>query len=234
MLEKTMENTQLSQSKVIKLVGSRLILGIPALFIILFLPAGTFAFWEAWVYLAILLIPMSFIMFYFLKKAPEILVRRMKFKEKEVEQKLIIKIAYIPFLLAFILPGIDKRLGWSNVPIALIVTAEIFVFIGYAVFFLVIKENQFASRIIEVEKGQKVIQSGPYRFVRHPMYLGAILMYVASPLALGSYWAVIPAVFIIPIFIARILNEESVLIKDLEGYADYRLRTRYRLIPGIW
>jgi len=104
-----MENTQLSQSELIKLVGSRLIIGIPALLLILFLPAGTFAYWEAWVYLAILLIPMSIVMFYFLKKAPELLARRMKLKEKEVEQKLIMKLAFIPFLLAFILPGIDKR-----------------------------------------------------------------------------------------------------------------------------
>ena len=229
-----MEITQLSQPELIKLAGSRLLIGIPALFLILFLPAGTFAFWEAWIYLAILLIPMSLVMFYFLKKAPELLARRMKLKEKQVEQKLIIKLSFIPFLLAFILPGIDKRLGWSNVPITIIVAAEMLVLIGYILFFLVLKENQFASRVIEVEKGQKVIQSGPYRLVRHPMYLGAILMYVASPLALGSYWAVIPAIFIIPIFIARILNEESVLAKELEGYSEYKLITRYRLIPGIW
>ncbi|GAK53433.1 isoprenylcysteine carboxyl methyltransferase [Candidatus Moduliflexus flocculans] len=229
-----MENTQLSQSELIKLVGSRLIIGIPVLLLILFLPAGTFAYWEAWIYLTILLIPMSIVMFYFLKKAPEFLARRMKFKEKEVEQKLIIKLSFIPFLLAFILPGIDKRLGWSNVPITIIVIAEILVFLGYIFVFLVFKENQFASRVIEVAKGQIVIQSGPYRLVRHPMYMGSIVMYIASPLALGSYWAIIPAIFIIPIFIARIINEESVLTKELEGYSDYKLKTRYRLIPGIW
>jgi protein-S-isoprenylcysteine O-methyltransferase Ste14 len=229
-----MESTQPSQSEVIKLVGSRLIMGIPALLLILFLPAGTLVYWEAWVYLAILLIPMSLVMFYFLKKAPEFLVRRMKLKEKEGEQKIIVKLALIPFLLAFILPGIDKRLGWSNVPVLIIVVAEIVVCIGYIFVVLVFKENQFASRIIEVVKGQKVIQSGPYRFVRHPMYMGSTLMYVASPLALGSYWAIIPAIFIIPIYIARIINEESVLTKELEGYSDYKLKTRYRLIPGIW
>jgi protein-S-isoprenylcysteine O-methyltransferase Ste14 len=230
-----MENTtQLSQTGLIKLVASRLLLGIPALLLILFLPAGTFAFWEAWVYLAILLIPMSLVMLYLLKNAPELLERRMRIKEKQAEQRLIIKLSFIPFLLAFILPGLDQRFGWSNVPLALVVAAEITVFTGYLIFFLVIKENQFASRVIEVEKGQKVIDSGPYRWVRHPMYLGAILMYVTSPLALGSYWALIPAVFIIPILIARILNEESVLTKDLAGYAEYKLKTRYRLLPGIW
>jgi protein-S-isoprenylcysteine O-methyltransferase Ste14 len=229
-----MENTQTSQSEVIKLVGSRLIMGIPALLLILFLPAGTFAFWEAWIYLAIVLIPMSVVMLYFLKKTPEFLVRRMKLKEKEGEQKIIVKLAFIPFLLAFILPGLDKRLGWSNVPISMIVVAEVLVGIGYIFVVLVFKENEFASRVIEVVKGQKVIQSGPYRFVRHPMYLGATLMYIASPLALGSYWAMIPALFIIPIFIARIINEEKVLTKELEGYSEYKQKTRYRLIPGIW
>lgn len=225
---------QISQTELIKLVGSRLIMGIPALILILFLPAGTFAYWEAWVYLAILLVPMFFVMIYFLKKAPEFLARRMQLKEKEVEQKIIVKLALIPFLLAFILPGIDKRSGWSNVPVSIIVGSEILVCIGYLLVVLVFRENQFASRIIEVVKGQTVIQSGPYRIVRHPMYLGTILMYVASPLALGSYWAIIPAVFIIPVLIARIINEEKVLTKELEGYSEYKQKTRYRLIPGIW
>jgi protein-S-isoprenylcysteine O-methyltransferase Ste14 len=234
MKENTMENTQISQSEVIKLVGSRLLLGIPALLLILFLPAGTFAYWEAWIYLAILLIPMSIVMLYFLRKTPEFLVRRMQLKEKESEQKIIVKLALLPFLLAFILPGIDKRLGWSNVPILMIVAAQVLVCLGYIFVVLVFKENEFASRVIEVVKGQKVIQSGPYRFVRHPMYLGATLMYIASPLALGSYWAMIPALFIIPIFIARIINEEKVLTKDLEGYSEYKQKTRYRLLPGIW
>ncbi len=229
-----MANTQIPQSEVIKLVGSRLILGIPALLLILFLPAGTFAYWEAWIYLAILLIPMSIVMLYFLKKAPEFLVRRMQFKEKEGEQKIIVKLAFIPFLLAFILPGIDKRLGWSNVPGLVVVLAEILVCVGYIFVVLVFKENQYASRIIEVVQGQKVIESGPYRIVRHPMYLGSTIMYVASPLALGSYWAMIPGLFIIPIFIARIINEERVLTKELEGYPEYKQKTRYRLIPGIW
>jgi protein-S-isoprenylcysteine O-methyltransferase Ste14 len=229
-----MENNQISRSKLIWLVGSRLILGIPVLFLILFLPAGTFAYVEAWIYLAVLLIPMFFVMFSYIKKAPEFLARRMRLKEKETEQKIIVKLALIPFLLAFILPGIDKRSGWSNVPFYIAVGADILVFISYMFILYVFNVNQFASRIIEVEKGQKVIQSGPYRFIRHPMYLGTILMYAVSPLALGSYWAMIPGLLIIPVLIARILNEEKVLTKELEGYAEYKLKTRYRLIPGIW
>jgi protein-S-isoprenylcysteine O-methyltransferase Ste14 len=229
-----MEKPTTSRFDVIKLVASRLIIGIPILIIILFLPAGTIDYWEAWVYLAILLIPMVIVMFYFVMKAPEFLVHRMEFKEKKSEQKIIVSLAYIPFLLAFILPGIDIRFGWSKVPIAIIVVSEILVILGYLFVVLVFKENQYASRIIEVQQGQKVIQSGPYKLVRHPMYMGASLMYLASPLALGSYWAIIPAIFIIPIFIARIINEESILTKELEGYSEYKLKTRYRLIPGIW
>jgi protein-S-isoprenylcysteine O-methyltransferase Ste14 len=229
-----MESPKISKLYVIKLVGSRLIIGIPALLLILFLPAGTFAYWEAWIYLAILIIPMSLVMSYVIKKAPEFLVHRMQFKEKKSEQKIIVSISYIPFLLAFILPGIDKRLGWSNVPVGIVIVAELFVMIGYLFIVLVFRENQYASRIIEVQKDQKVIQSGPYKIVRHPMYMGANLMYVVSPLALGSYWAIIPALFIIPILIARIINEETVLTKELEGYSKYKLVTRYRLIPGIW
>ncbi len=229
-----MENTQTPQSEVIKLVGSRLIIGIPAIFLIIFLPAGTLAYWEAWVYLAILLIPMLFVMAYFLKKTPEFLVRRMKLKEKEGEQKIIVKLAAIPLLLAFILPGLDKRFGWSNVPVLTVIVADILVIMGYMLIVLVFKENQYASRVIEVEKGQEVIQSGPYRFVRHPMYVGTILMYITSPLALGSYWAVIPALFLIPILVARIINEEVVLTEELQGYSDYKLKTKYRLVPGIW
>ncbi len=229
-----MEKPQFSQFEVAKLVGSRLLIGIPILLLILFLPAGTLEYWEAWIYLAVLLFPMSIVMIYFIKTAPEFLVRRMKFKEKEETQRRIIALAYIPFLIQFIIPGIDKRLGWSNIPIVITILADIFVIAGYLFIIYVFKENQFASRIIEVDKKQKVIQTGPYKLVRHPMYLGAIIMYIASPIALGSYWAIIPAVCIIPVLIARIKNEEEVLEKELEGYLEYKLKTRYHLIPGIW
>lgn len=204
---------------------------LSAMFLI---PAGTFAYWEAWTYMAILLIPMFFVLIYLIKNDPGLLARRMKMKEKEAEQKLIIKLSYIPSLMIFLLPGFDKRFGWSNMPLGVVVTADILVLLGYGIFFLVLKENPYASRIIEVEPGQTVIASGPYAKVRHPMYSGVLLLYICSPLALGSYWAIIPAVFNIPVIVARILNEEKVLTRDLEGYEEYMQRTRYRLIPGIW
>ncbi len=210
---------------------------IPGFFVLggmFFLPAGTFAYWEAWTYIAVLFIPMFFVFIYLIKNEPELLARRLKMKEKEAEQSLIIKLSYIPFLIAFLLPGFDKRFGWSNVPAVVIIISDILVLLGYGIFFLVLKENPYASRIVEVEPEQTVITSGPYAKVRHPMYSGVLLLYIFSPLALGSYWAIIPTIFIIPVILARILSEEKILARDLKGYKEYMQKTRYRLIPGIW
>jgi len=202
--------------------------------LLFFPPAGTWVYWQAWVYMAVLLIPMCVVLIYLLKNDPELLERRMRMREERREQRLIIKISYIFFLLAFLLPGFDVRFGWSNMPVWAVITADVSVFLGYGIFFRVMQVNSYASRVIEVASGQKVIDTGLYAVVRHPMYLGAILLYVASPLALGSYWAAIPAVLIIPLLAARILDEESTLEKDLPGYLEYKQKTRYRLIPFVW
>ena len=229
-----MSTNQLSRGELIKMMALRLFFSVPVLMVMFFLPAGTFAYWQAWVYLAIILIPMLFVLFYFMKNNPKLLERRMKMQEKESNQNLIVKFSTVFFLIAFILPGLDYRFGWSHVPLAIVVIAEIVVFLGYSVVFLVFKENSYASRVIEVEQGQKVISSGPYAIVRHPMYSGTVLMYILSPLALGSWWALIPALMIIPVIVARILNEENLLASDLPGYPDYIQKVRFRLIPGIW
>ena len=229
-----MSNRKLSHRELKKMVYARLLVAIPVLFAMFFLPAGTLAYWEAWGYLAILFIPMSFVLNYLLKNEPELLERRMRMREKEAEQKLIIKFSYLYFLLTFLLPGFDKRMGWSNVPAGVVIAADILVLIGYGIFLLVLRENRYASRIIEVEQEQKVIRSGPYAIVRHPLYLGVSLMYILSPLALGSYWAMIPSILIIPILVLRIKNEESVLLRDLKGYPEYMQKTKHRLLPGIW
>jgi len=229
-----MSNSQSSQGELIKMVFVRFLGAILVLSTMFFLPAGTLAYWEAWGYLAILFIPMLFVLFYLLKNDPGLLARRMKTREREAEQKLIIKLSFIPFLLAFLLPGFDKRFGWSNVPVGMVVMADILVLLGYSIVFLVFRENRYASRVVEVEQEQTVISSGPYAMIRHPMYLGSLLLYILSPLALGSYWAIIPAILIIPVIIARIRNEESVLARDLSGYQEYMQKTRYRLIPGMW
>ena len=229
-----MNKNQLSQKQVARIVYPRFLMGLIVLPLVFFLPAWTFNYWEAWVYLFIILTPMFILMQYMIRKLPELIVRRMQFSEKEDSQKTIIKLAYIPFLLAFILPGFDHRLGWSDVPAWLVILADILVLLGYFITMLVFKENQYASRIVEVEEEQEVIDTGPYAVVRHPMYVGALMLYVLTPLALGSYWAVIPAALIIPVIIARILDEERILSKDLAGYNEYKQKTRYRLIPGIW
>lgn len=212
----------------------RFVPGIAIFVAVLFLPAGTLVYWEAWVYLAILFIPMIFVLVHLIRNNPELLERRLRMREKEAQQRLIIKISYLYFFTAFLLPGFDRRYGWSSVPAAVVIVADLVVLLGYGVFVLVLRENRYASRVIEVEQQQEVITTGPYAWVRHPMYLGVLLMYVASPLALGSYWGIIPTVLLIVLLVARIRNEESVLLSQLEGYREYAAQTRYRLFPGIW
>jgi len=217
-----------------KKVASRMILAPVVLGLIFFLPAGTFRFWQAWVYMAVLIIPMLSVMLYFLKHDPELLDRRLRVREKERPQKAIVALSYPVFLVIFLLPGLDRRFGWSSVPAALVAAADLVVLAGYALFVLVIRENSYASRIIEVEDKQRVITTGPYAVVRHPMYVANLLIYLSSPLALGSFWALIPAVFMPAVMVVRILSEEKILKEKLEGYEDYLGHVRYRLIPGVW
>ena len=202
--------------------------------LMLFLPAGSLHYWQAWIYFGVLFIPMSFMVYYFLKKDPELLERRMRMREKEEKQKTIIKFAYIFFFIGFIIPGLDHRYHWSNVPVLLVIAANAIVLSGYIFIFFVLRENSYASRIIEVEKGQKVISTGPYAIVRHPMYLGVLLMLLFTPLALGSYWALIFFLPLFPLIVFRLLNEEEVLLRELPGYEEYCQKTRYRLFPFIW
>ncbi len=229
-----MSEERLSQRALLRLVGSRLALFIPIMGAVLFVPAGTLAYWQAWVYLAILLIPMAAVMMYLLKHDPALLERRMRLREKEAPQKTIMKFSYLVFVIAFMLPGLDRRLGWSHVPLGVVLAADVLVLLGYGLFVLVLRENSYASRVVEVAQGQKVISSGPYALVRHPMYLAAVTMYGFTPLALGSYWALLPTLLIGGVVVMRILNEEKVLLRDLPGYREYTQKTRYRLIPGVW
>jgi len=199
-----------------------------------FLLAGTLSYWEAWVYLAVLFVPMVFALVYFLIFSPALLERRMRMREKEAEQQLIVKLASIAILLVYLLPGFDHRFHWSSVPIWLVVIADVLVFSGYAFMVLVMRENPYAGRTVEVEPDQTVVTTGSYAVVRHPMYLGVLLLYVFSPLALGSYWSMIPALLLMGLLIVRITNEERVLLKELNGYREFTERVRWRIIPGIW
>ena len=226
---KTSNNRQLLIKVLIRLVLAIIVLGL-----VFFLPAGSIKFWEAWAYMGVLFIPMIFVLIYLLKKDPELLERRMKMKEKEEPQKACIKLSLLVFFIAFIIPGFDYRFEWSKVLFIVVIIADLFVFIGYLLFFLVLKENTYASRIIEVEKGQKVISTGPYVIIRHPMYVAVLMMYVLSPLALGSYWAVLAVLPLPVLIIFRIKNEEKILIDKLPGYREYTQKVKYRLIPYIW
>ena len=204
------------------------------LFLLVIVPAGTFNFWEAYVYFGILLIPMIYILFFFLRNDPVFLERRTRLKEKEKEQKIILVVFNLVFIAGFVIPGLDKRFGWSDVPTGIVLITDLIIFLGYMLIFAVFRQNSHASRIVEVESGQKVITTGLYSIVRHPMYLGILIMYIPTPVALGSYWGLIPMSGIILGLILRIANEEKVLRQNLEGYIEYCQRTRYRLIPFLW
>ncbi len=220
--------------QLLKQVFSRVLLAVIVLGLLFFFPAGTFNYWQAWIYCGTLFIPMIIIMIYLLRNNPELLERRLKMKEKERPQKLIFKLGIVFLFLAFIIPGVDFRFKWSYVPIAVVIFTDVIFLVGYLLFFLVLKTNTFASRIIEVEKEQRVISTGLYAIIRHPMYLAVLLMYCSSPLALGSYWAML-AIIPFPILIVfRIINEEKVLIKELPDYKEYLQKTKYRLIPFLW
>lgn len=155
-------------------------------------------------------------------------------KEKEAEQGLVIELAWACLLFAVVLPGLDHRFGWSHVPVVAVVGADVLVLLAYGLIVRVFRENSHASRIVEVEQGQRVITTGPYAIVRHPMYVGVLVMYLCMPVALGSWWAVIPALPLVPILVARIRNEEQVLAEGLAGYREYMRATAYRLLPGVW
>ncbi|MDP4093627.1 MAG: isoprenylcysteine carboxylmethyltransferase family protein [Bacillota bacterium] len=202
--------------------------------LIFIVTAWTFKYWEGWAYIFTLAVPMGIFGIYAFIKDPKFLERRMRTKEKRKEQKLVLRLSLVCFPLIYILPGFDKRFGWSEVSLAIEILGFVMVLLGYLMVLLVFKENSYASRIIEVDKTQTVISTGLYSVVRHPMYLSSVLLYLFTPLALGSYFAVIPAMFIVLVFVLRILDEEKELIQNLDGYMEYIQKVKYRLIPGIW
>jgi protein-S-isoprenylcysteine O-methyltransferase Ste14 len=218
----------------IRIVITRYLLLFPVLGACFFLPAWSLRYWEGWVYIFVIAVPVGIFGIYLFKKDPELLERRMRTKEKRKEQRLVIKLSLLFFPVIFILPGFDKRFGWSNVPPAVELVSFGFVLLGYWMITAVFRANSFASRVVEVEQGQKVITTGPYAIVRHPMYSAQMVFYLFTPLALGSTWAAIAAILFLLVFVLRIQDEEKELTEHLEGYADYKRKVRYRLIPGVW
>jgi protein-S-isoprenylcysteine O-methyltransferase Ste14 len=202
--------------------------------LLIFLPAGDIKFFNGWLYLITLFIPMICIAVYFFIKDPQLLEKRMRIKEKQKKQKIYVIISLFLFIVTYAIPGFDYRFNWSRVPLWLVVTSIFFIETGYFMFFTVLKQNSFASRIIEVQEGQKVIETGLYSLVRHPMYLAAMIIYLGTPLILGSFYSLFPVLFLPLILSYRIINEEKVLSDNLEGYLNYMKKVKYRLIPFVW
>jgi len=223
------ERTALIRKMIIRFSFVPLFIGICTI-----LPAGTFNYWQVYLYFSVLVIPMVFVLFYFLKRDPKFLERRTKGTEKVKEQKLIQLINLPVFMAAFIIPGLDRRFGWSDIPPEVIIATDALILGGYLLVFLVFRQNSYASRIIEIDKEHKVITTGLYSLVRHPMYLGVLIMYLPTPLALGSYWGLIPMALLPVSLVLRIVNEEKILKENLEDYNDYCLKTKYRLVPYLW
>ncbi|BBM84527.1 methyltransferase family protein [Candidatus Uabimicrobium amorphum] len=212
----------------------RMVLSVVVFGLMLFWPAGTFSYTAGWIYLGVVYSFMLVMTSYFFKHDPALLERRMQMKEKEAEQKLLIKLASLIYLCGFFLPGFDYRYGWSEVPMELIIAANAVVMVGLIIVFWVFKANSYAARTIEVFDGQELVSTGPYAIVRHPMYTGVQLMLLATPIALGSYWMLIPFALSPLFFYFRIKNEEKVLCEQLDGYLQYREEVRYRMFPYIW
>jgi protein-S-isoprenylcysteine O-methyltransferase Ste14 len=222
-----------TQSLATRLIA-RSVIAFVFIAVFLFVPAGSVHYWQGWVFLAIIFLPMVFTSFYFYKKDPQLVERRLQSQETVSEQKVIMKLASPIFFASFLIPGLDYRFGWSHVPLWLRIVSQILALAGYLFTYWVLEVNSFASRTIRVEAQQKVISTGPYRLVRHPMYFGAVIMLLFAPLALGSYWAFPGFALLVVLIILRLLNEEKVLLQQLPGYSEYCLQTRHHLIPGIW
>jgi protein-S-isoprenylcysteine O-methyltransferase Ste14 len=205
--------------------------------LLLFLPAWSLRFWEAWTYWVVFSASVLLITVYFLEHDPRLIERRLDAgpgAEREKSQAIIQAIASLMVLALFLIPGFDHRLGWSAVPTPVVLTADVLVVSGFLVVFLVFRENSYTSAVVTVEADQRVISSGPYRLVRHPMYAGAWLIFLATPFALGSWWALLAAVPLCGLIVVRLLHEERFLSANLPGYDSYRREVRYRLVPLVW
>jgi len=206
---------------------------------LLFVPAGSVRFWQGWLYLLLMVASWVFFFVSLWRRDPKLLERRLQSKESQPEQRFALKLFSMVLYAGFILAGLDFRLGWSQarvgrVPAIVVVAAEIVVGCGYWLVFWVMKTNTFAGSTIQVEPGHRVIDSGPYALVRHPMYTGMVVTSLATPLALGSYVTLPVFALMVPVLAYRLIHEERVLCRELPGYAEYCERTRFRLLPRVW
>jgi protein-S-isoprenylcysteine O-methyltransferase Ste14 len=203
----------------------------------LFIPAGTLNYWQAWAFVAVFQVSSQALGIYFLAHDRKLVERRMNIgpvAEQRPAQKFISALFILGFIGFVVLPAFDHRFGWSPVVPVVSVIADAMIVLSFLLFFVVMKSNTYAASTIRVEKGQPVVSTGLYAYVRHPMYSGALLLLAAMPLALGSWWSVLLVVPFFPILVWRILDEEMFLRKNLSGYAEYMQRVRYRLVPRLW
>ena len=208
--------------------------GVILVGLLLFLPAGTFDYPGAWLFMGLLFLPMLILGAVLLTKAPDLLAKRLSHREKENTQKGVVALSALAFLASFILCGLDHRFGWTSVPLWLTVTAAVLLLLSYAMYAEVMRENAYLARTVEVQENQKVVSTGLYGIVRHPMYAATVVLFLAIPLVLGS-WIGFAVMLVYPIVIAvRILNEEAVLTAGLDGYAEYKTKVKWRLIPFVW
>jgi len=208
--------------------------GLLLVILLLFLPAGTFTYWQAWLLIIILFIPMFIVGLILLKINPDLLKKRLNVKEEQKDQKIVIILSIIMFLTSFITAGLNFRFKWIILP-PLVSYISAFVFlVAYSLYGEVLRENAYLSRTIEVQENQKVIDTGLYGIIRHPMYMSTLFLFLSMPLVLGSIISFVIMLFYIPIIHIRIQNEESVLEKGLEGYIEYKQRVKYKIIPYIW
>ena len=210
---------------------------IPIFFALLLVPAGSLEYWQGWVYGLVFFITTTAIGIYFLKRDPRVVERRMRVgptAEREPAQKIIMSLLLAGFVLLLVVPGFDHRWHWSDVPLWLVLAADVFVVLGLLGTAIVVRQNSYAASTITVEAGQPVVSTGLYAIVRHPMYSAALVMTAFTPLALGSNWALLIVVLLVPVLAWRLLDEERFLARELPGYVEYCRKVRYRLVPGIW
>ena len=222
-------NGKLFAQAITKVISGLLLVGF-----LLFLPAGSFLYWNGWLLIAVLFVPMIAAGFVMMKKNPELLRKRLNVKEEQSEQKTVIVLSGVMFLAAFIVAGLNFRFGWIVLPNWIVYVATAVFLLGYILYAEVLRENAYLSRTVEVQENQKVIDTGLYGIVRHPMYMSTFLLFLSMPLVLGSVISFVIMLVYIPIIAKRISNEEQVLEEGLAGYSDYKKQVKYKVIPYIW
>ncbi len=208
--------------------------GVLLVGLLIFLPAGTLSYLNGWLLIGLLFFPMLIAGFVMLARSPEFLKKRLDVKEKQGTQKGVVAFSGLIFIAGFLVAGLDFRFGWSAVPAWAVITASVLLLVAYAFYAEVMRENAYLSRTIKVEEGQTVVDTGMYGIVRHPMYAVSILLFLMIPLVLGSWYALIAFGFYPAVIVVRLKDEEELLVRELPGYADYRQKVKYRIIPFIW